>query len=302
MPSRLPPLRAIEIFVVAGRCLSFSEAARIVHLTPSAVSRRIRILETELGVDLFQRFNRRLELTVAGAYYLDAMSAAVELIKRGSDAIRPRRPDKVLRLTTVPLIGGWLMPRLASLGSSRPDLDIQVRTSGEVFDLNDGHYDAAVRFGLGRWPGLAADRLLTLAFFPVAAPGTLTAQSQASAAALDRATLLAVARAPQLWPQWFSGAGLKGYRPRRTQIFDSAAMMYQAAINGVGIALGDATLIEDHLAAGRLIKVFSNPPVRPRESYYLVYRRALRDRPILRALRRALVDDKPKRKPSRRVR
>ena len=91
MMSRLPSLRAVAIFVAAGRALSFTEAAKAVNLTPSAVSRRIRDLERELGTALFRRFNRRLELTPAGARYLAGVSQAIDLIERESDAIRPRR-------------------------------------------------------------------------------------------------------------------------------------------------------------------------------------------------------------------
>jgi LysR family transcriptional regulator, glycine cleavage system transcriptional activator len=101
MKSRLPPLRAVEIFVVAGRALSFTTAAKTVNLTPSAVSRRMRDLERDLGTRLFRRFNRRLELTAAGTRYLDAASRAIELIERESDAIRPRRAGTTLRLSVL---------------------------------------------------------------------------------------------------------------------------------------------------------------------------------------------------------
>jgi LysR family glycine cleavage system transcriptional activator len=288
MPTRLPPLRAIQTFVVAGRCLSFAEAAKAINLTPSAVSRRMRALEVELGVALFRRFNRRLELTAAGTRYLDAMGRAIDLIQQESDALRPQERKKMLRLSTVPLLGAWLMPRLAELKRRRPDLDIQVHTTGEVVDLNEGRFDAAVRFGEGRWPGLIADRLLIVRAIPVAAPGLFARRQPASAAALDRTALLDLGRAPQLWQQWFDGVGLSGYRPRHVQTFDSAEVMYRAASNGLGLALGDPHLIEEHLAAGRLIPAFDNEPVVLRQGYYLVYRRALRDRPAMRALRQAL--------------
>jgi LysR family glycine cleavage system transcriptional activator len=294
MTSRLPPLRAIEIFVVAGRSLSFTDAAKAVNLTPSAVSRRMRALEAELGTALFHRFNRRLELTAVGARYLEAMSRAIDLIQQESDSLRPHRPEKVLRLSTVPLLGAWLMPRLAELKRRRPDLDIQISASGEVVDLSEGRFDAAVRFGDGRWPGLVADHLLAVVAFPVAAPGLLPTRLPASAAALDRTVLFDLGRAPQLWPQWFESVGLNGYRPPRVQTFDSAEVMYRAAINGLGLALGYPPLIEEHLAAGRLVPVFDNEPVVLRQSYYLVYRRALRDRPAMRALARALHGDKTK--------
>ena len=101
MKSPLPPLRAVEIFVVACRALSFSAAAKTVNLTPSAVSRRMRDLERDPGTTLFCRFNRRLELTAAGARFLDAASRAIELIARESDAIRPRHRGTMLRLSVL---------------------------------------------------------------------------------------------------------------------------------------------------------------------------------------------------------
>ena len=121
MKSPLPPLRAVEIFVVAGRALSFSAAAKTVNLTPSAVSRRMRDLERDPGTTLFRRFNRRLELTAAGARFLDAASRAIELIARESDAIRPRHRGTMLRLSVLQsLASTWLSPRLASLRAAFP--------------------------------------------------------------------------------------------------------------------------------------------------------------------------------------
>jgi LysR family glycine cleavage system transcriptional activator len=185
MKSRLPPLRAVEIFVVAGHALSFTAAAKTVNLTPSAVSRRIRDLERDLGTTLFRRFNRRLELTAAGARYLDAASRAIELIARESDAIRPRRSGTTLRLSVLQsLASTWLSPRLVSLKAARPDLDLRIETSPELVDLTDDRFDAAIRFGNGCWPGLVAERLFEVRVFPVAAPGLLPQGGRVCAAAL----------------------------------------------------------------------------------------------------------------------
>jgi LysR family glycine cleavage system transcriptional activator len=138
MTSRLPSLRAVAIFVAAGRTLSFTEAAKTVNLTPSAVSRRIRDLERELGTALFRRFNRRLELTPAGARYLAGVSQAIELIERESDAIRPRRRGATLRLSVLQSFASlWLLPKLAAFKSVRPDIDVQVETSTELIDVVD---------------------------------------------------------------------------------------------------------------------------------------------------------------------
>jgi LysR family glycine cleavage system transcriptional activator len=293
MPSRLPSLRAVAIFVAAGRALSFTEAAKTVNLTPSAVSRRIRALERELGTALFRRFNRRLELTAAGARYLAGVSQAIERIERESAALRPRRRAATLRLSVLQSFASlWLLPRLAAFKSLRPDIDVQVETSSELIDLVDERFDAAIRFGSGRWPGLLAERLFPVRLFPVAARGLLPAGKPISAAALDKTTLLDIAQAPDLWPQYLAGVGLAGYRPRHSQTFDNAQVMFAAVANGLGLALGARELVEGQLTSGRLVAPFGNKPVAIRQSYYLVYTRERQDQPALKALRRALLDEK----------
>jgi LysR family glycine cleavage system transcriptional activator len=289
MKSRLPPLRAVEIFAVAGRALSFTAAAKNVNLTPSAVSRRMRDLERDLGTTLFRRFNRRLELTPDGARFLDAASRAIELIARESDAIRPRHRGTMLRLSVLQsLASTWLSPRLASLRAARPNLDVQIETSAELVDLTDDRFDAAIRFGKGRWPGLVAERLFEVRVFPVAAPGLLPQGSLVSVAALDQTDLLDIVQAPGLWAQYLAAVGLGGYRPRHTQTFDNAQVMYEAAANGQGLALAPKELVEGQLASGRLIQLFANAPVLLCESYYLVYGKKPREQPALQALRHAL--------------
>ena len=125
--------------------------------------------------------------------------------------------------------------------------------------------------------------------FPVAARGLLPAGKPISAAALDKTTLLEIAQAPDLWPQYLAGVGLAGYQPRRSQTFDNAQVMFAAVANGLGLALGARELVERQLKSGRLVAPFSNKPVAIRQSYYLVYTRERQDQPALKALRRALV-------------
>jgi LysR family transcriptional regulator, glycine cleavage system transcriptional activator len=292
MASRLPSLRAVAVFVAAGRALSFTEAAKAVNLSPSGVSRRVSDLEHELGVALFRRFNRRLELTAAGARLLAAASEAIDLIARESEAIRPRRSDLTLRLSVLQSFATtWLVPRLAALKVARPGLSVQIETSTDVVDLSDDRFDAAIRFGRGHWPGLCAERLFKVRVFPVMAPQRTGKPGPTSAAALDRTVLLGIAQTPDLWPQYLSGVGLTRYRPRRIETFDNVQVMYEAAASGLGLALAARELVDGLLAAGRLIEAFSNDPVTLRQSYYLVYRKDRRDQPALRMLRKVLVAD-----------
>jgi LysR family glycine cleavage system transcriptional activator len=292
MTSRLPSLRAVAVFVAAGRALSFTEAAKVVNLTPSGVSRRVSDLEHELGVALFRRFNRRLELTDAGARLLAAASEAIDLIARESEAIRPRRSDMTLRLSVLQSFATmWLVPRLAALKIARPEFSVQIETSTDLVDLSDDRFDAAIRFGRGHWPGLCAERVFKVRAFPVTAPQRTGKPGVISAAALDRTVLLGIAQVPDLWPQYLSAVGLARYQPRRTETFDNVQIMYEAAANGLGLALAAHELVDGLLASGRLVEAFTNEPVTLRQSYYLVYRKDRRDQPALRMLRKVLTED-----------
>lgn len=287
---RLPSLRAVEIFVAAGRALSFAAAAKEVNLTPSAVSRRMRDLERELGTPLFHRFNRRVELTSSGVRFLDVAGRALDLIERECAALRPRRDGGTLRISALQsLASTWLLPRLAAFRRRRPDIEVQVQTSAELVDLVSGPFDAAIRFGNGRWPGVAATRLFETRSFAVAAPAHWPCGAMASVAAFDRATLLSVVHMPDLWPQYLAGLGMGQYRPRRIETFDNVQVMQEAAANGLGLALTVRELVEGPLAAGRLAPAFSNPPVPLRQAYYLICRKDRREEPALRALRDVLL-------------
>jgi LysR family glycine cleavage system transcriptional activator len=287
---RLPSLRAVEIFVAAGRALSFGAAAQAVNLTPSAVSRRIRDLEHELGTPLFHRFNRRVELTSSGARFLDVAGRAIDLIERECAVLRPRRDGGTLRISVLQsLASTWFLPRLAAFRRRRPDIEVQIETSADLADLISGPFDAAIRFGSGRWPGLSATRLFETRAFAVAAPAHWPCGGVASAAAFDRTTLLSVVHTPDLWPQYLAGLGMGEYRPRRIETFDNVQVMQEAAANGLGLALTVRELAEGPLAAGRLAPAFSNPPVPLRQAYYLICREDRREEPALRALRDVLL-------------
>jgi LysR family glycine cleavage system transcriptional activator len=166
---------------------------------------------------------------------------------------------------------------------------VRIETSTELADLVCGPFDAAIRFGEGRWPGLLAEPLFETRVFAVAAPAHWSCGLPVDRAALDRATLLGIAHTPSLWPQYLAGLGLAGYRPCRVQTFDNVQVMHEAAANGLGLALTVLQLVEAQIVAGRLAPAFNNPPVPVRQAYYLVCRKDRRDEPALRALREALL-------------
>jgi LysR family glycine cleavage system transcriptional activator len=289
MPNR-PPLRSIEIFVAAGEALSFTVAADALGLTVSAVSRRIRALERDLATDLFRRYNRRVELTPAGAQYLAQVSAALATIGQETDALMQARSRKLIKLSVLQSFAtAWLVPRLAVFRARRPDIDIELESNSNLIDFTVSDMHAGIRFGTGDWPGLIKHKLVEIDIYPVCAPALAPLRGPATPERLDRLPFLSIAQAPQLWDEWFAAIGLAGYRPKRVQTFDNTQILLEAAAAGMGLALCFEVLAASHLAAGRLVSAFSNLPVRSARSYYLVYRPRDKNWPPLRALNGALL-------------
>jgi LysR family glycine cleavage system transcriptional activator len=289
--SRQVSLRSVEIFVAVARVLSLTLAARALGLTTSAVSRRISDLELDLGVDLFQRLNRRIELTPAGARYLDSVGEAIDRIHAGSAALSDDRGRKVVRLSAMPeFASSWLMPRLARFRDLRPDIDVELETNADLVEAGLGEAHAGVRFGEGRWPGLISERLFDIEVAPVCAPALAPQPRRVTAEALDRFTILSIVPVLGLWEDWFKAAGVPGYRPRSAKVFDNVQVLYEAAAAGMGLALGGTCLVDRYLESGRLAPAFDRPPVRSSSGWYLAYRPRDRDWPPLRALNQTLFD------------
>jgi LysR family glycine cleavage system transcriptional activator len=297
--SRSVSLRAVETFVAAARALSLTEAAKRLNLTTSAVSRRVSDLEIDLGVDLFRRRNRRIELTPAGARYLASVGEAIDRIHAAADDIGQDRGCKVVRLSAAPAVASsWLMPRLARFRRLRPDIDVELETNADLVESSIGDVHAGLRFGEGGWPGLVCERLLDVEVAPVCAPDLMPPSRKATAEALDRFTILNLAPVLGLWDDWFRSVGLAGYRPKHTKIFDNVQVLYEAAAAGMGLALGGTHLVDPYVTSGRLMNAFDAAPVAAKSGWYLVYRPRDRGWPPLRALSQALFDEASAEAPS----
>ena len=250
------------------------------------MSHRIRELEQVLGQPLFVRAHRQLALTEAGQRYLAAVREALAALHGASDALRLPRGNTLRLSATLSFASSWLMPRLAAFQRAHPEIEMVLETDLKLADFARGEAHAAVRFGAGRWPGLTAHRLLDLTAYPVRAPGRKA--TRASSAALAREPLLAVRAGPDLWAEWCAGAGLTqpAAEPLR---FDHVNLMYEAAANGLGMALGSAPLVTPWIDSGRLVPAFRDAPLPMRHSYYLVHRPQDAAWPPLKALREQLL-------------
>ncbi|QQS11668.1 MAG: LysR family transcriptional regulator [Rhodospirillales bacterium] len=273
MPRRLPPLGSIEAFAAAARSLSFTEAARQLGLTVSAVSRRVAALEDALGARLFHRLNRALRLTPAGEAYAAAIGPALASLRAAGDRVRP--PHGGARVTvSMPASFAtlWLLPRLAGFAARHPAVDLAVVTATRAPEAGRGDVDLAVAIGTGRWPGWAAERLLPMRVRPVCAPRLLRGRDALRTPAdLRRFPLLGLSQPRGFWRRWCAEAGAPPFRPLRTPRFEGLHLLYEAAAGGLGVALAFDDLARPYLDDGRLVEPFDVSYV-PDEAWWLLRR------------------------------
>ncbi|MGO4280431.1 MULTISPECIES: transcriptional regulator GcvA [Cupriavidus] len=264
----LPPLNALRAFEAAGRLGSFKEAAAALHVTHGAVSQQVRLLEEWLGAALFERHNRRVTLTPAAKAYLAEIGPLFEQLAQAT--ARYGVPGPVSRTLSVNAPATftlrWLVPRLAKFRAEHPDVEIKVETSnGPLESLKDDH-DLIIRGGPDTFYGYAMRPFLTEERLPVCSPALLQRQPLGVPGDLRHHTLLHTSSLPRLWPDWLASAQIPGLSPAATLTFDHFFLTLQAAIDGIGIAMGPTSLVSDDLAAGRLVAPFAGPRL-PSRSY-----------------------------------
>lgn len=270
MPSRLPPLNALKAFEAAARHLSIKLAAEELCVTPGAVSQMIRVLEENLGVKLFERVTRGIFLTDAGRDYLPSIRNAFRQIAGASERIAAQLDSGLLTLSATPFFASaWLVPRLSSFRTAQPGIDLQIVTSNALVDFSRSDVDVAIRHGMGGYPGLRSDRVVTVEMIAVATPDLSDRAGRP-----NRPSDLV--RWPQVhdaerkgWSLWFDTHGVAERTTTRGPSFDDSGLLLKAVLAGQGAGLLPAALVEDELRDRRLIQLF--PPARMEEfAYYLV--------------------------------
>jgi LysR family glycine cleavage system transcriptional activator len=256
-------MHALRVFEVAARLMSFTEAARELHVTQTAVSHQIKALEGELGVALFRRGTRQISLTPDGRAWAQELAPLFarlhEVHRRLRGAGRARAGE--VALSIIPSFASrWLVPRLGRFLEAHPDVDLRISTTQRLVDFATEPVDLGIRYGRGSYPGLAVEKVADDAWVVVAAPALLARHRPRSPRDLGRHTLLHDDERGA-WSVWLARQGLRGELPeRRTEISDSS-MLAEAAVRGQGVALARWSLVVDDIAAGRLHLVF--PDVAP---------------------------------------
>jgi LysR family glycine cleavage system transcriptional activator len=277
-PNHLNALRAFE---AAARHLSYVAAAEELNVTPAAVGQLVRGLEEVLGIELFHRSQSgpaRLVLTEQARAAIPDLQAGFDCLTMAFERLKADQTRIAINVTVPPAFADkWLLRRVERFGARYPAYDLRIDTSGRLVDFTAERIDVGIRYGAGRWPGLEATFLLQDAFFPVCSPALLEGTRPLRGPAdlqyhpLIHDKSMAFESTFPTWRSWLQAAGFPNIECERgLQINDSAAVI-QAAIAGIGVALGRTTLVASDLAEGRLVRPFGDDLAYD-FAYYIVHR------------------------------
>jgi len=281
----------LRAFEAVARHLNFRAAAEEMALTQSAVSRQIQSLEEEVGVPLFLRHTRAVELTSAGAQLLLATQQALPRIDGAVRLIRQSAGRKSVALTTFASFASmWLIPRLEAFQQAHPDIDIRIDASDVAMDLDLADIDMALRYGPAEAMPAGAVRLFGETLMPVASPWLIkSSPAIREPADITRFTLIEAGDAHRThlewltWRRWFETNGLARSQPRRWLYFNYAYQMVQAALSGQGVVLARSPLIAESLASGDLVEVLPRQRMDSPMAYWLLVAPRSTARPEIRA-------------------
>lgn len=269
-------LSALASFEAAARLESFTLAAAELGVTQAAVSRQIKLLETELNARLFLRAHRKVTLTPAGAALAGTVTGAFGRVAEMIETIRqPVVPDTVTIGATLAFSHLWLLPRLAAFRLQHPDINLKLIADDNPTDLRRDRLDAAIRYGEPAFADGRSIASLPEEVFPVCSPRLLERlQLTPQRADITGLPLIASDTVNPSWLTWRSWAKAAGLGPALAAASDRSRLRFnhytdtlQAAVNGEGVALGWSALISAHLAEGRLVRVGPHG-VRPREEHH----------------------------------
>ena len=290
---RSRPLSAghLRAFEAVARHLNFRLAADDLALTQSAVSRQIQSLEEEIGVALFLRHTRSVELTSAGVDLLGAVVPALERLDSSVRHIRQTAGRKHVSITTwASFASMWLIPRLEDFQNQHPDIDIRIDTSDTIVDLATADTDIALRYTSPARVANHGVRMFGEQLAPVASPWLLKdGKTLRCAADLARFTLIEAGDVRNrnfeilAWQRWFDAHHQPRLQPKRWLYFDYAYQMVQAAIAGQGIVLARMPLIAESLASGDLVEVLAHMRIDSPLAYWRITASAAPPRPEITA-------------------
>lgn len=265
MPRYLPSLNAVRAFEAAGRHESFSGAANELNVTHAAISRHVRGLEKQLGVQLFKKIARGVELTDNGKTYLKKITPALDQISMSSEGFRNKNIGSVSISCEPTFALKWLMPRLGEFQDIHPEIDLRLVSSIDVADIKNNEFDVAIRYCTQEYEGLERDLISAIPVYPYGVPSFSFASTPSD---LLQYRLLHEDKG-QLWTRWFEKAGHENFKLPKNANPLSSLLAMEGALAGHGVVLTSPDLVASDVAHNRL-KCLSNIGL-DFGGYYLVY-------------------------------
>ena len=305
---RLPPMNALRVFEAAARHLSFKDAAVELSITQAAVSHQVKSLEEYLGVELFRRAGRGVQLTDAARDCLPKLREGFDALAAAVETIRRRSMETELVITAPPVFTArWLMPRLAGFAKSEPKIEVHVVGSSRMvdagaldstalmnnLDLRERSSGVEIHLGLGDYPGYRVDRLFGVRMALVAAPeiaATLKEPADLALHLLLHDDAMDLVAGGDAWRKWLEAAGVAervdGSRGPR---FSTNILSLEAASQNLGVALALRPLVDDDIRSGRLVAPF-DIEMKPPGAYFLICPEVIAERPAVSAFRKWLLE------------
>ena len=285
MFNAMPPLNAVRAFEAAARHRSFRLAAEELHVTPGAVSQQIKLLEEWLEVRLFNRGTQGVTLTDAGDRFFLPLTDALQCIARAAASLRPASVSQALTITVLPSFAvKWLVPRLGQFRSAHPSIAVRIDARPTLADFRGQAVDVGLRLGQGNYSGMHAVFMMAEEFYPVCSPRLLESGPPLKRPEdLIHHTLLHDESYSQ-WQRWATVHQVPNVTPQQGLVFNDAAMVLQAVMDGQGVALTRSGLAALDVAEGRLVRLF-DLPLPADQAYYVVCREDRRNEPAISAFR-----------------
>jgi len=287
MANRIPPIASLRALEAAARHLSYTQAARELNVTQSAVSHQIKHAEELLDLTLFERRGRGLIMTDAAQTLVPVVRDFLKGITTAVENLKEQRSPESLRVTLVQSFAfKWLVPRLKNFTRLHPEVDIWISTTDNLVDFNIEQADVGIRLGKGDWPQIYEVKLLEEYVFPVCSPrfaqeyGLPDTPADLLNFPLMRRDLGDIC--PR-WKDWFRDAGVEVKRMQAGTRYPDTSLAVQAAIDDQGVALARSAHVADDLKAGRLLQVFPEICSRSNVAYYFTCASGRQDEPTIKA-------------------
>ncbi|WP_425046237.1 LysR substrate-binding domain-containing protein [Primorskyibacter sp. S87] len=274
----LPPLDYLLAFEAAAQLGSFARASEQLNISETAISRKVRLLEQHYDLPLFVRGHRSITLTSHGVALLNSVNQSLDILRNASEGIFARHKNNAVTLAATNSVAAlWLMPRLRTFQRSNTRVKIMLMASDSDEECLSDEMDLSILRGDGDWPGFDAQLLFGETVFPVCSPGYLKRNPGCSKLRnLPEMDLIEVSSSHTEWMDWRTWLGHQGIEdvtPERSAFFNTYPLLIQAAVDGLGVALGWGHLVDHLLESGELVRPVQESYARTESGYFLLRNR-----------------------------